>query len=445
MNITLVNIDALILVQCESNSNSIEYVAAALLSKLKAYVSLVEGVDTTSDSVLAKTILSHGPDYVGIATGFHRMSRIESLARAILELDPKIVLFAGGFGVGLYGQELLKSGLFRFLIFGEGETPVFRALTSLENHSSLAGIPGVMSQEQPQTTVWEEDLSRLVSPWLLGLMRPRKYIPWEIGRGCVGRCSYCSGASMSRVRSYSMERIEKELDYIVANFPMVQTIRPLDATINHDHNRMENLLKLFNAKAPNVTWELSAKPNLMTDSLIEQMSKTNVSVELGIQSLNPIALRLAHRPPIDKQRYAELFRKLQEAKVNYNVDVIIGLPGETPQSYREGIEYLLSTGTTNIIYFRLAIYPGTELHRDAVKHGLKCYFPGSKRDGLPEEVEEIREYAKVYGDAYMCDYQVYETPTFTNRDLINAAAWTKNLIGKAHPYNIKDRVHGYTL
>lgn len=438
MKIVLFSLESQVLVACGQLSIAIEHVAAALLDLKNITVELVRGTDLTPANVLVRNIISRQPDCVGITTGFNRKEHILEIATMIHAVNPNIILFAGGLGIEWYGKQLLETNLFQFIVLGEGETAVVRAIKSLPNN--LDDIPGVMTQNNPNPKIELEDLSRLQSPWLMGLFKPpqstffggikplQQFTFWEIARGCFGRCSYCAGANMSKVRRYPFKRTESELDYIVARYPHIQRIEIIDATINYDSNRLEKLLRLFYTKGPHINWTMTVRPDLLSDKILDQFSKLSCQLDIGIQSLKPEVLALAHRAPINRDHYAEFFKKLASRKINYCVDMIIGLPGETPESYKKGIKYLLDAGVSKFRYYRLSIYPGTELYRDAEKLGLKYYYPQSKSDSkYLGDQEEVREYTRFTSNANMCDYQIYQTPTFTTQDLIDSALWTKNL------------------
>ena len=62
---------------------------------------------------------------------------------------------------------------------------------------------------------------------------------------------------------------------------------------------------------------------------------------------------------------------MMDVGIKVKVDLIIGLPGDTPESVRRGMHYLRDTGLyTSMQVFNLAILPGTAFRQEATMHQL---------------------------------------------------------------------------
>ncbi len=64
-------------------------------------------------------------------------------------------------------------------------------------------------------------------------------------------------------------------------------------------------------------------------------------------------------------------KAMMDVGIKVKVDLIIGLPGDTPESVRRGMKYLSDTGLySSMQVFNLAILPGTAFRQEATMHKL---------------------------------------------------------------------------
>lgn len=405
------------------------HVAAAIKNAFKNDVDirLLNGSVDTADIGLVKNILSTDPDYVGLSTTTIYSPRLLSLAKLILERKPNTIIFAGGFRIGQYGKTAIQTDLFKFLILGEAENAVVQAISGLEAKNSIDNIIGVMTKNNLDPDFAEVDISTQPSPWLLGFAPDKKFTTsyWELERGCAFKCSYCYLTGYKRKPSQvSLDRVEAELRIISNQYPWIEQLYISNPTFTTDTQRANNLLDLFYKITPHMKWDVSLRPEHVTEELITKLSKfKKINLQMGIQSLNPSILKHMHRAPIDKIEYAKMFHKLQIFKIPFTVDLIIGYPGESLESYKEGVKYLVSVGVRNIISYRLQIYPNTEIGRNVNKLGLK-YYPSD----IPEDTQCFKPYVWSQERGEVQPFRIYETPMLTRQDLAHASVWTQEYI-----------------
>ena len=94
-------------------------------------------------------------------------------------------------------------------------------------------------------------------------------------------------------------------------------------------------------------------------------------VEIGLQSVEPRAWELMGRPT-DLEAFERGVKAIMAEGIKARVDLILGLPGDTVDSVRRGIDFLLRTGAyTETQVFNLSILPGTAFRREAEQLGLR--------------------------------------------------------------------------
>jgi radical SAM superfamily enzyme YgiQ (UPF0313 family) len=410
------------------------HVAAALKDffKNEIEISFVKGLVDINDNSIVNKVLSTDPDYIGISTTTIYSDRLLNLAKKIHSHKPSKVIFAGGFRITQYGKDLIENEELRFFILGDGETPTVQAIKNLELNQSIDNIPGVMTKTNPNPIFNEEDISKLPSPWLTRVV---EYDPiynssyWELERGCAFNCTYCYLTRYKREPSQiPLDRVEKELRYITEFHKNLSQLYISNPTFTTDIQRANYLFDMFYKIAPSMKWDISLRPEHITDELIMKMSKfKKINLQIGLQSFVPSVLKDMHRAPIDKEQYTKMFHKLQNRKIPFTVDLIIGYPGETIESFKEGVKYLVDIGVRSIISYRLQIYPETEIGRNAEKLGLK-YYPGN----VNNDAHCFKPYIWSQERGEIQPFRIYETSTITKEELAEASVWAQEYI-KEHP------------
>ena len=76
----------------------------------------------------------------------------------------------------------------------------------------------------------------------------------------------------------------------------------------------------------------------------------NKGITLSFQSMSDDVLRNIGRENISIEYYSELMELYNNAGVATYTELILGLPGETYESFVDGIDRLLSLGQHNSIY-----------------------------------------------------------------------------------------------
>jgi Radical SAM superfamily len=93
-------------------------------------------------------------------------------------------------------------------------------------------------------------------------------------------------------------------------------------------------------------------------------------VEVGLQSVDRRAQELMDRP-VNLPAFERGVRAMQEEGLRVKLDLIIGLPGDTVDSVRRGIEFLRGLRPTGgVQVFNLSVLPGTAFREQASQLGL---------------------------------------------------------------------------
>ena len=194
----------------------------------------------------------------------------------------------------------------------------------------------------------------------------------ETARGCRFRCKYCYyPKSHEGLRFLSAEQVLANLNY-AAEHGATEVVL-LDPTLNQrpDFADFLRLLRRGNA-AGRLAFSGELRAEGIDADLARLLREANFhEVEIGLQSVEPRAWELMGRPT-DLPAFERGVKAMMAEGIRARVDLILGLPGDTVDSVRRGIDFLLRTGAySETQVFNLSILPGTAFRREAEQLGLR--------------------------------------------------------------------------
>lgn len=254
------------------------------------------------------------------------------------------------------------------------------------------------------------ELSTIPSVFLTKILPPEWYRGGqaflETQRGCRYRCRYCVyHKNMKSVRYYPLDRIKDEISFLICH-QNISSLRIFDAVFTSDLERAKEIVRhLINIKEttmriPWIYWEfyynfvdvefLELSSQLKeqryicnTDSIVpldkpqhysELLEGYNVINCVGVQSLHESSLQAVGRAAIDMEKLHSFFDSVRKYNLVVKLDLILGLPLETPSSFIDGLEILLPffEKTDHILNIhRLQILPGSGIETDTLKFGIE--------------------------------------------------------------------------
>ena len=124
--------------------------------------------------------------------------------------------------------------------------------------------------------------------------------------------------------------------------------------------KYEKILSLPNVVGLNIATRSDAITNECYDYLEELSKRTNLIVELGLQSIHEKTLKFINRGH-DLQNFEQAVKELQKRNIEVIVHIINGLPNETKEDMIETVKYLNNLKIDGIKIHMLHIIENTDL------------------------------------------------------------------------------------
>ena len=204
-----------------------------------------------------------------------------------------------------------------------------------------------------------------------------RHIYYESSRGCPYSCTYCLSSAEKGVRLKEIETVKGELAIILAHNP--QTLRFIDRTFNIDEKRALEIWRFLAGQAKETCCHFEIGPDRFSDEMfdfLKTIEPGRFQFEIGIQSTNPATLAAVNRK-IDMNRAMKNIARLNELdNIHLHVDLILGLPHETADSFQKSFNDTFFLFPHYIQMGLLKILPGTPISHQVDEFSIRnCAEP----------------------------------------------------------------------
>jgi hypothetical protein len=354
---------------------------------LRAYAAAHGGPGPDRIRVLPRDLAGHGGDEAVLAWlsagGFDAVgftAHMWSLDRDLMLVErlkarcPGTRVLFGGPEV-VPGRPVLAHPLVDACVIGEGEPAFLEALSDLSASRRGAVGPETVGLEVSRgyRSAGPVDLASLPNPYLAGLVErhPSDPVYLETVRGCPNQCAYCAYAKgFPGLREWPAGLLEAVFPWAAVN--AVAEIYLMDPTFNGMPDWEKKLAAIARLNGTAIPLHTELRLESVEERHAELFRRAGFrSVEAGLQSTNPAALRAVRRT-WDRQRFLRGAEALQRQGIAVRTGVILGLPNDTPEGFQATIRFLEDAGLADSMEVHpLSVLPGTDLRRDAAALGIE--------------------------------------------------------------------------
>ena len=307
---------------------------------------------------LLSIILDRKPKIVGFGVYIWNVEPITRLVAELKRVAPDVVVVLGGPEVSYETESQACVAMADYVVCGEGDL-AFRQLCE-QVLSGLSATEKIIHAAPPK-------FDELALPYELYSDEDiaHRVIYVEVSRGCPFTCEFCLSALDIPVRLADLDQflaaMQRLLDKGAKQFKFV------DRTFNLNMRVSKSILRFFLERyTPGMFLHFEMIPDRLPADLrqlISQFPAGSLQFEIGVQTFNDDVGELISRKQ-DNEELASNFRFLrEETGVHIHSDLIVGLPGESIESFGLGFDRLVALEPQEIQVGILKRLKGTPITR----------------------------------------------------------------------------------
>jgi len=287
------------------------------------------------------------------------------LAKLVKTFNPECTIVFGGPEPAIEDPDLfVKEPFMDLVIKMEGEI-TFRHI--LEDHGSdYTHIPGLLINSPTGLIDTGDpkrinDLDDVPSPYLAGIfdrvMAENPGVIWnatlETNRGCPYQCTFCDWGSLTynKVKKFELERVYDELDWIGEHCGFVTiTDANFGMFVERDNMIVDKLIEVQKRwgklESFSMTWAKNQKNEVVdiVKKLIDESPNFGQGLTVSVQSMDNDVLENIKRRNLDQHKIDEIFALCDKNNIPVYTELILGLPGETVESWKEAFWKIFRAG-----------------------------------------------------------------------------------------------------
>ncbi len=363
------------------------YVAAYSLThpeiKNKIEIEFRDDLDGLTDSVeyIVQEIKNYSPDVLTLSMYVWNSYKMRQIASSLKTHGFDGLIVAGGPWASGASEDLLNtsSGI-DAVIIGEGEETFARLLNQCTNSlpipEAIAGMPNTVVRIGEDIiagpTISEfVDLSKVTSPYRIGILKPNRVMFFTFFRGCPLKCTFCSWAGR-KLRSYPRDYLIEELKW--AQRKGISEIWITDSALNWNDRMFFEIADIVHTAVPdssffNMIGFINVERfNTRQLNILKSIPFGSGIIMVGLQSTNSLVLKAINRS-FNKRQFENGLARISETIVP-TVEIMLGLPEETPATFKETVDYVANLDVKAQLYHLLG-FAGTEIYRTRDKYGME--------------------------------------------------------------------------
>lgn len=382
------------------------YVASDLTGELEAKLSVfspdVIGISITS---VTGDILDEESEFG--TQYFDMRPKIKSIVDTIKQnTNAHVVL--GGSGFNYYGKEWMDYLNLDYGLRGEGEYSFPLYLNRIETNGDISSVPGCIFREAgniskvPRDKIADFDDTAFPA---YDLFEWGKYNEQNVAyalftkRGCAFQCTFCPHSSLEgrRYRLKTSERVINEIEH-VKRTTNSENINFCDNSFNFPKRHAETICKEIINQQLRIKWKSGGiKPLRLTKDFCILMKESGCDyVGLSIESASEkMLVNMKRGYSVDDVR--EAMDNLSNSGIPFGLSIMLGAPGETPETISETFRVVDSYPMIQSIWVNIGLYLWTH-HQEVLD--------AASRDGQLKNARELFDGAYYISPELSKDYMI---------------------------------------
>jgi radical SAM superfamily enzyme YgiQ (UPF0313 family) len=345
---------------------------------------------------VVESILEVNPTIVGFGVYIWNVSKTREVISLLKKVRPEIVVVIGGPEVSFEYEDQPIVKLADYLITGEADV-AFRDLcreilagSGPQERVTHAGLPALAGLTLPYAHYTDRDIAHRV-------------IYVEVSRGCPFTCEFCLSSIDIPVRQFDHLRVLEELDALYKRG--ARTFKFVDRTFNLNIRTSLTILQFFLERMePGLFVHFEMVPDRFPAQLREIVAKFppgSLQLEIGVQTLNPaVGANISRRQDVEKLKDNIAYLR-RETSAYLHIDLIVGLPGESIESFGRGFDEIVALNPQEIQVGILKRLRGTPIKRHDDEYQMRFsdeppYEVLQTRDVSFKELQQMGRFARYW-------------------------------------------------
>lgn len=340
---------------------------------------------SVTDKVIKKAVDAK-PDLIGFCCFVNNLHWIRKVSLAIKKELPSVKIMLGGVYPTSCPDEVMEEEWVDMVCLGDGEEAILEYAnnpdrTDIKNlwfrkgKEIIKNVPRQLRHNLDDLPIYDKDIWNTTT----GCEFQYNTVYMTVNaRGCPFSCTYCTESFWTefnkplgaKLRYQSVERVMKELRLAKEKYHP-EEIDFKNNSFSADKKWTLEFLKKYKEEI-NIPYRIMTHPTLVDEDIAKAFKESGCHrIQLGVQSMNEKTRdKILNRHESNKQ-IVKCFELLDKYKLNYSVDHIFGLPGETEKEQIEAFHYYKKLKScSRITIFWLEYLPKTRMVEIAKERGM---------------------------------------------------------------------------
>ncbi len=367
----------------------------ANMGDLRAQTKLSEFNINSRPVDIVESLLANKPKIIGLGIYIWNAEETLQVVKLLKKVSPETVIILGGPEVTYEVEQQEITTLVDYVITGQADI-VFRETCEdlLNNIKPLQKIikpsPFKLSEILlPYAEYTDEDIKNRV-------------IYVEASRGCPFKCEFCLSSLDKTVYPFDLDLFLDEMQKLFDRG--VRSFKFIDRTFNLKVDTSIQIMEFFLEKMQpdlkhheKVYLHFELVPDHLPEKLkaiIQRFPEDSLQFEIGIQSLNPDIQDIISRKQDNNKVHQNMNWIRNNTQAHIHADLIIGLPGETLESFAAGFNELVKMDPHEIQVGILKRLRGTPIIRHTGDYDIR-YNPSAPYEILSNNIIDFSTMQKL--------------------------------------------------
>ena len=407
------------------------------MGNLRDQTQLIEFIINSRPIDIVETLLQNKPEIIGFGVYIWNAEETLQVVKLIKKISPETIIILGGPEVTYEVEQQEICTLADYVITGQADITFRKTCEDILNNKKP--LHKVIKAEHfrldeinlPYAEYTDEDIKNRV-------------IYVEASRGCPFKCEFCLSSLDKTVYPFNLELFLAEMQKLFDRG--VRSFKFIDRTFNLKIATSIKIMEFFLGKmqAEKVYLHFELIPDHLPEKLkavMQRFPEDSLQFEIGIQSLNPDIQDIISRKQDNDKVHNNMNWIRKNTRAHIHADLIIGLPGETLDSFAKGFNELVAMEPHEIQVGVLKRLRGTPIIRHTDEYDMR-YNPIAPYEILSNNIidfstmQKLKRFAR-YWDMIANSGRFKHTKSFLLGDtpfenFLNLTNWLHAETDKTH-------------